>query len=225
LAVAGIEMKLSPRMLAVLVFVGGLVVIAYQVYELDRFRREVWAMRPHPVDAVQPVKPANEMSLGQLTKQHLMGEPNVQPAKTAAQGPIVDTNLKLELVGTIRGGLDEKDSALIRAKGKDSKRYYVGEQIEGGALLDTVNEDAVILKRGGALETLRYTKDESAAAQPAQSVTNNAPVTPVSAKPQPVSPPGKNATTSDKQQAPLSLKERLKRKAQGATPQDNPQND
>lgn len=196
--------------------------IAYQVYELDKFRREMWAMKPNPVDTTQQGKPVSEMTLAQLAKRHLMGSPYAESAKPVTQGPIADTKLKLELVGTIRGGSDEKDSAFIRAQGKESKRYYVGEQIEGGALLDAVNEDAITLKRGGSLEILRYAKDQSAAPAP-QVKTNNVPVKPVSAPVKSAATPQDIDTSkNDKPQAPLSLRERLKRKAQGANPQDNP---
>jgi len=153
-------MNLSPKMLAVLVFLGGLVVIAYQVYELDKFRREMWAMKPLQVEPPKQIGSSNFIMLGGLAKEHLMGNPYPQPTKSAEQKPVVNTNLKLELVGTIRGaGTNEKDSALIRSKDKASKRYYVGEQIEGGAVLDSVNEDSIILKRGASLETLHYTKE------------------------------------------------------------------
>lgn len=200
-------MKISPKLLAGLIFVVGLMAIAYQVYELKRFHSEMWALKSHPATSTRQDKPASGLALAKLAKEHLMGSPAVQAAKPAAQAGVADPHLKLELVGTIRGGSADKDSALMQAKGKETKRYFVGERVEGGAVLDAVNEDSVILKRNGVLETLRYSNNESAPAPVQPVATNNASTAP----PNPGAPVSTDKKPGDKAQAPLSLRERLRR--------------
>lgn len=188
-------------------------VIAYQVYELDKFRREMWAMRPQRGEWVKPVGPSSAVMMGQLGKQNLMGRLKQSAPSGASRAVAVDTNLKLELMGTIRGSPDGRDSALIQAKGKETKRYYLGDQIEGGSILDAVNDDHVSIKRGGKLEVLRYSKAEqsSAAYQPVvvqdQQDTSN-----VAAQPQPA------AILSAEEEAawkkPNTARERLKLRQQ-----------
>ncbi len=146
--------------------------IAYQVYQLNNFRLEIGRMKATPVDSdPEQTKQATRTNLAQLAKAHLMGNPKAEVVKPVAPQAAVDTNLKLELVGTIRDGAGGKDSALIQVKGKETKRYFVGETVEGGAILESVNEDVVSLKRGGALELLRYSKSQSDAPVDSESAT------------------------------------------------------
>lgn len=201
-------MKTSPKMLAAMVFMGGLVVIGYQAYELNRFRIEI---RDMPVIKLAPLSNAStspQMLLSPLSKQHLMGNPAQTALPPVVVKPAIDPNLKLELVGTIRGALESKDSALIQAKGKETKRYYVGDMVEGGAILQSVGEDVVTLQRGGAVESLGYVKN--AAPTP---ITPAAPVQPVVTAPQQGAANQTNVPQPNGNSGPLSLRERLKKRA------------
>jgi hypothetical protein len=196
------------------------VVIAYQVFELEKFHREVWAMKPNQLAPTKHIANTGFQSLGKLGKEHLMGNPLEQLAKPVTQGPVVDTTLKLELVGTIRGVAgDESDSALIRSPGKETKRYHLGNTVEGGAVLHAVDSDFVLIKRGDKLETLRYSNEGfSAVISP---VKRSPKATQKSPAPVLDKAVDGAVEAESKQQAPLSWKERLKRNASGAQPQDD----
>ena len=215
---------MTPKMVAVLAFVGGLLAMAYQVYQLNEFRVQTLFISRQQLYSppLEQNENAEKPGLAPVIKLHLMGVPQA-PQANQENKPIVDTNLKLELVGTIRGDFSGRDSAIIQAKGKEAKRYYVGEQVEGGAILDAVEEEAVMLRRGGAVEALRYSKTALDAA-PANNV---APVRPTPATRPPaqqarkVPPAQAPAAPGADQQTTTTLRERLRKKGQ---PAQQPQN-
>lgn len=225
-------------MLAALVFIGGLAAIAYQAYQLNEVRLGIRDLRPKEATDLPPDLPNEETSkkssLSSLRQLHLMGDPEASKSDPVLDAKnAIDTNLKLELVGTIRGSLGDRDSALIQVKGKETKRYYVGDQIEGGAQLESVSEDTVMLKRAGVLETLRYSKTEVGSANLANAANDVASpgvqskprVQPRQKKPAPTdeAPEQQNqqegtVTSEEVAPRPVTLRERLKGKNRPLTP-------
>ena len=101
--------------------------------------------------AVQPVA-------AKISQLHLFGKYEVKkvappPKIDVASAPETRLNLKL------RGVFSSKDKTIARAiisdpKGDDDS-YAIGDQVPGGAILNDIMEDRVILERNGQLETLK----------------------------------------------------------------------
>lgn len=102
------------------------------------------------------------MQLEQIATLHLFGD--VAANKVAPPVPAVlpKTDLKLVLVGAITDSDPQKASALIQADNQ-TNRFYVGDNIPGGAALHEVLADAVVLKRNDRYETLPFPKVDGAA--------------------------------------------------------------
>jgi general secretion pathway protein C len=117
-----------------------------------------------PPPAVAP--PPARADAGALERWHLFGNaaPGGDP-RTLASAP--DTDLELELRGVFAGDDPKLGHAIIADAGGDERGYAVGAELPGGALLDAVYADRVILTRGGVRETLRLSQREPSGAAPA----------------------------------------------------------
>lgn len=119
----------------------------------------------------------------QVADMHLFGRadaPTEALAAAAVDAPETRLNLKL------RGILAADEAALSRAiitAGNQDKVYSVGDNITGGAAVEAVLADRVLLRRGGRLETLRlpresgdngisYPQPEPRAAEPARDISD-----------------------------------------------------
>lgn len=67
-----------------------------------------------------------------------------------------DTSLSLQLLGTFSTGNDRLAGAVIAERGKDGELYRIGASVPGGAVVEKVESDRVLLRRRGQLETLRF---------------------------------------------------------------------
>ena len=84
---------------------------------------------------------------------------------TAIDAP--ETQLNLQLRGTIAAGDETMAHAIIAdGNGKD-KVYFINDAVPGGAVLHEVYTDRVILNRAGILETLRLPRVSKATWQSA----------------------------------------------------------
>jgi type II secretory pathway component PulC len=98
------------------------------------------------------------LSLIQIADQHLLGNPADKPVAAPEKPTTLPvTDLKFVLVGAITDSDPAKASALINSE-KDTKRYFVGDDIKGQAVLHEVLPDAVVLKRGNRFEKLEFLK-------------------------------------------------------------------
>jgi type II secretory pathway component PulC len=105
-----------------------------------------------------PTDASNGLSLTQIADQHLLGNPADKPvAEPEKPTTLPVTDLKFVLVGAITDSDPAKASALINSE-KDTKRYFVGDDIKGQAVLHEVLPDAVVLKRGLRFEKLEFLK-------------------------------------------------------------------
>ena len=109
-------------------------------------------------------RPETGMGLEQIAGLHLFGNPAAKPAAPAMPKELPKTDLKLTLVGAITDSDPSRASALIDAE-KQTRRYYIGENIPGGAVLHEVRADSVVLKRDNRYETLSFPKSTDAVAQ------------------------------------------------------------
>jgi general secretion pathway protein C len=93
----------------------------------------------------------------QIAAAHLFGDSGAEPAQVQTiDAPETRLNLKL------RGAIAAEDKSIAHAiitdsSGKD-KLYFIDDQLPGGAKLQEVHQNRVILNRNGILETLRLPK-------------------------------------------------------------------
>ncbi len=97
--------------------------------------------------------------LQQLTQLHLFGQPAVEPQARAAPERAPETTLKLTLYGVFTYTPPSEGAAIIGRSGGEQSFFRVGDQVFGGARLEEVRADHVILFRNGRYETLRFPKE------------------------------------------------------------------
>lgn len=85
----------------------------------------------------------------------LFGDATVVPV-AGADAVVPETNLALQLLGTFSTGDDRLSGAVIAERGKDGELFRIGSAVPGGATLDKVEKDQVLLRRRGQLETLKF---------------------------------------------------------------------
>lgn len=143
-----------------LVVTASLLLVLLIGYTLAAF---VWlAVDGVPV-AATPVAPSGAtvaMPRRQLTPDMagqwtLFGDAAAQPV-AAGDKSAPDTNLSLQLLGTFSTGDVRLAGAVIAERGKDGDLFRVGSSVPGGATLEKVEKDRVLLRRRGQLETLRF---------------------------------------------------------------------
>ncbi|MBT8422953.1 MAG: type II secretion system protein GspC [Gammaproteobacteria bacterium] len=97
-----------------------------------------------------------------IADTHLFGEANAEPPPAAAV-TAPETRLNLKLLGTVAANDDSIAHAIIADDKKKANVFFIEDSVPGGATLHEVFPDRVILKRGGAYETLRLPKDVKSA--------------------------------------------------------------
>lgn len=134
-----------------------------------------------PVAATPPASlataaPRREFTPDMARNWNLFGDASAQPA--AGDQPAPQTNLALQLLGIFSTGNDRLAGAVIAERGKDGELFRVGATLPGGATLEKVEKDQVLLRRRGQLETLRFDVAASGAGgapdRPAASARNAA---------------------------------------------------
>lgn len=79
---------------------------------------------------------------------------NAEKAAVAIDAP--ETRLQLELKGVVTARQSEGSGAIVAEKGREGLYYRVGDTLPGNAELVEVNDDRVLLRRAGKMETLRF---------------------------------------------------------------------
>ena len=74
-------------------------------------------------------------------------------------GDAPDTRLDLKLRGVIAAGDPRYSRAFIANGETDEHAYAIGAALPGGAIVQSVHPDRVVLARNGTLETLRLPRD------------------------------------------------------------------
>lgn len=133
---------------------------------------------PRPL-AAQPVA-ASETAGPDLASLHLMGEAPDEPAARPAVIEAPETRLNLQLRGVLFHSARQSARAIIAAGGRDEDFYAVGAELPGGAVLDDIYPEKVILRRDGRYETLSLPQDalegavEDAPAEPQPAAASRA---------------------------------------------------
>ena len=91
--------------------------------------------------------PKHTFSLSDISTWHLMGF-------NQTSGDLPQTNLQLTLQGVLVMPNSARSSAIIASDNQSGKVYSVGDELPGGAVLDKVLADKVIIKNRGKMEEL-----------------------------------------------------------------------
>jgi len=117
-----------------------------------------------PVSTAQIAKPIVETSISQSS---LFGHVEIAVApKVEEQVVVPETRLNLTLLGVISSSTVGTAKAIISDASGNEEYYSVGMQVPGGASLEEIHSDYVMLKRNNRLEILRLPSDESVLGQP-----------------------------------------------------------
>jgi general secretion pathway protein C len=133
--------------------------------------KAVWLLFPTPApEGLPPVQAtprtapsatADRVSIDRIVDAQLFGK-----ADTEAQVALVeqddapDTQLSLELRGTVAASDERRALAIIAERGGAERVYFIGDAVPGGATLHAVHMDRVLLRRAGRLEALRLPRSE-----------------------------------------------------------------
>lgn len=103
---------------------------------------------PRSVAAEQPLASARDVAA-----MDLFGRADTADV-AALDAP--ETRLQLELQGVFLGNGDGTSSAIVAERNRDGRLFFIGDRMPGNAELVRVLEDRIVLRRSGALETLRF---------------------------------------------------------------------
>lgn len=129
--------------------------------------RLVWLVVPtaSETDAALPVATMPAASGAHaavsVSKWHLFGNPGLTTAQLARNAPA--TQLQLQLRGTLAEADPRSGMAVIADPVSGERAYHVGDGLPGGATLDGVYPDRVILLHEGVQETLGLPYDQPGA--------------------------------------------------------------
>ena len=87
-------------------------------------------------------------------------------AAAVDDGDAPDSRLDLKLRGVIAAGDPRYSRAFIASGNDDERGYPIGAQLPGGALVQAIHPDRVVLSRNGSLETLRLPREAVASGEP-----------------------------------------------------------
>jgi general secretion pathway protein C len=76
-----------------------------------------------------------------------------------------DSRLALKLRGVIAAGEPRYSRAFIAGSDDDEHGYPIGAQLPGGAIVQSIHPDRVVLSRNGSLETLRLPREAVASSE------------------------------------------------------------
>jgi len=102
----------------------------------------------------------------------------IQPTKPVAQAPkpITLSPLNIKLLGTVVA--EEHAAAIIAlAAGREQRVFFIGDSIQPGVVLKTVEVEAIVVERGGKLEriSLEQSAKLSTAPAPSRNIASNPP--------------------------------------------------
>jgi general secretion pathway protein C len=147
--------QLDAKAMDRLALVASVVLVVLLAHSLARL---TWIAVPA---AGEPAPPASTAPTGQkradyrqIAALHLFGQAE-QAARSNAPIDAPETRLNLTLRGILFNTDPQQTRAIISAPGKEDDTYRVGSQVPGGAVIDQIYADRVMLLRNGQYETLR----------------------------------------------------------------------
>jgi general secretion pathway protein C len=157
----------------------GVVTVVLVVLLADRFAALTWSVVPRPsipvpelpsgVRTVAPQGIGGAVDHTQLAGLHLFGQAQAQQAKPAPEAPVPENMPETRLRLTLRGVFHSTDGDLARVivAGPDGREevYSLGASLPGGAQLEEIAPERVILVRDGQRETLTFPVDNRSSIQ------------------------------------------------------------
>jgi type II secretory pathway component PulC len=148
----------DPWILTAAVVLVGLSVTAVQLFL-------TWRALSQTPDAAPVAAPATterrEFRLRPVLEARLFGETTPEQAGQAA---VPETSQNLVLRGAFVSALRASAGAIIESADGQARWYRVGSALPGGAVLDEVLQDHVLLRVGSRRETLRFPRGAEASA-------------------------------------------------------------
>jgi general secretion pathway protein C len=152
------------------------IVLALVILIAWQLAKTIWLLFPAPqpqaLPPVQPVArgsaatPASSVSIDRIVEAHLFGKADAEtPVALVEQQDAPDTQLSLELRGTVAASDEKRALAIIAERGGAERVYFLGDAVPGGATLHAVHTDRVLLRRAGRLEALRLPRSEETPGQ------------------------------------------------------------
>ena len=144
-------------------------------------------VRPAPAGGASAAEPAN--SVGQIDYStiaawHLFGRMEASQPVVAPPPVIPATPLDLHLAGVFF--IEQGDSRALIAEGSSLERgYRIGDALPGGARLEQIQRDHVVVSRQGRQEVLNLPKLGTAAARPPVPVPEDSPLVEPMPEPEP----------------------------------------
>jgi len=100
-----------------------------------------------------------EYDAARIVNAHLFGQVRRPAESQVTRAP--ETKLRLNLIGLIASADERFARAIIGVNNSKMKPYAIGQQIDGtDAAVHAVEDQRVLLKRGGALESLKLKRNE-----------------------------------------------------------------
>ena len=128
----------------------------YQRYVAGNFPVTT-AASPNAADSAVPATQATETVGPGKALVGLFGDAKAKPAPKAKRQEAPPTPLKLRLLAVMASDKEGEGLAVIAEQRNAERGYQVGNEIPGGATLEQVLVDRVILTRNGRQETLMLT--------------------------------------------------------------------
>lgn len=99
-----------------------------------------------------------------LAQMDLFGRIGVVPKAGPAQvvEEAQETTLQLKLKGVFTAEQDSESGAIVEEVGKSADYYRVGASLPGGAVLEQVFPDKILMRRNGRLESLSFEEEAGA---------------------------------------------------------------
>jgi len=152
-------MSLGP---AVLCCLGGCLLIGLIIRD---FSFHQLSTTQQPLETAPSLSAANDSAVTtqSLIDAQLFGRAATptRPLKEIVQAA-PETRLKLQLRGAFAHSNPQQSRALIAEQGQSAAYYRIGDQLPGGAKLEQIASEHVILKRSGVIETLSFAAGKNA---------------------------------------------------------------
>lgn len=163
---ANAHLPLAVSVVAVILLGYGLAQLFWTLYPTAP--RSAW--QPPIMQSTTTRSSATPTDYPAISAAHLFGEASTTlPEVTdddALNAP--DTSLSLQLRGAIAAGDSRYAHAIIADANGNEKVYFVNGSVPGGATVQQIQADRVILARAGQLEVLRLPRDGETAGAPAR---------------------------------------------------------
>jgi len=139
-----------------------MLLVVLLAYALSQLTWQLWPVPgqdlPPPAAATSAAQAART-DYRQIANLHLFGRSAQESVRTAAPVEAPDTRLNLTLRGILFNTELGLTRAIIAAPGRDDETYQAGAQLPGGAIIDQIYADRVMLLRNGQYEMLRLPEE------------------------------------------------------------------